>query len=198
MNVVGAAGYPGVVFLMFIENLFPPIPSEVIMPLAGYMVTQDKFSFIGVILAGTAGSVLGALPIYYAGCKIGEERLKKVADRHGRWLTISRADIDRSKKWFDRHGGAAVFFCHLVPGVRSLISLPAGMDKMRLSSFLFYTAVGALVWSALLAGVGYFLGSNFKKVEEYLDPASYVILGIIVVTYVVRVVRHKGDSAQNK
>lgn len=196
MSVVESAGYPGVIFLMFVENIFPPIPSEVIMPLAGFMVTQDKFSFVAVVIAGTLGSVLGALPIYYAGRKIGEDRIKNFADRHGRWLTVSRADIDGAKKWFDKHGGAAVFFCHLVPGVRSLISLPAGMDRMHPASFLLYTTGGALLWAALLAGVGYFLGSNFKKVEEYLDPASYVILGVIVVLYVWRVVRHKGDGVQ--
>ena len=127
--------------------------------------------------------MLGALPLYYLGKKIGEERLKELADRHGRWLTVSRGDIEGAKRWFDRHGGAAVLFCRLIPGVRSLISIPAGIDKMNLAPFLIYTTLGTTVWTGLLAGLGYFLSSNFRQVEEYLDPISYVVLGIIVVAY---------------
>src|SRR4028119_974242 len=104
MSLIGSTGYFGIVFLMFIENVFPPIPSEFIMPLAGFMVTQNKFSLVGIIIAGTLGSVLGALPLYYLGKKLGEERLKKFADRYGKWLTLSREDIDKSKNWFEKHG----------------------------------------------------------------------------------------------
>jgi membrane protein DedA with SNARE-associated domain len=193
MKMIAAAGYPALLFLMFLENVFPPIPSELIMPLAGYMVTRGQLSFLGVLLAGTAGSVLGALPLYYAGRKLGEERLKKLADRHGRWVTVSRDEIEKAKGWFDRHGGAAVLLCRLVPGVRSLISIPAGIARMNLAAFLAYTTAGSAVWTALLAYLGYFLGGRFKKVEEYLDPISYVVLGGLVVMYGLRVIRHKGE-----
>ena len=192
MGVIHSTGYLGVVLLMFAENLFPPIPSEVIMPLAGFMATQGKFSFAGVVIAGTVGSVLGALPLYCLGRAVGAERLKELADEYGRWLTVSRKDVERARRWFDRHGGAAVFFCHFIPGVRSLISLPAGVGRMNPAMFLACTAAGAGLWAALLASLGYALGANFRRVEEYLDPASYVVLGAVVALYVVRVVRHKG------
>ena len=198
MDMIYSTGYLGIVLLMFVESVFPPIPSEAIMPLAGYMVSQGKLSFAGVVVAGTIGSVLGALPFYYLGRVVSEDRLKELADRYGRWLTVSQKDIERAKRWFDGHGGLAVFICRLVPGMRSLISIPAGIYRMNLASFLAYTAIGATIWTTLLTCLGYFLGSNFRKVGEYLDPASWVVLGSIVVIYVVRVTRYKGQrvSAQ--
>jgi membrane protein DedA with SNARE-associated domain len=195
MQVMYAAGYAGIVFLMVLENVFPPIPSEVIMPLAGYMSAQDRLSLFGVIVAGTVGSVLGALPLYYLGRKIGGDRLKEFADNHGRWLTLSREDLDKAEQWFARHGGLAVLFCRLVPGIRSLISIPAGIQGMSLPLFLIYTTIGAALWTALLTFAGYELGANFRQVETYLDPASYVILAAIVVFYIWRVMKHKGQRA---
>jgi membrane protein DedA with SNARE-associated domain len=143
INTIQSTGYFGIVFLMFLENVFPPIPSEVIMPLAGFLVAEGKQNFAGVVIAGIVGSVLGALPLYYAGYLLGEERLKAFADKHGRWLTISRDDLERAKNWFDQHGKLAVLICRLVPGIRSLISIPAGIAKMNMAAFLFYTSVGA-------------------------------------------------------
>lgn len=194
IDVISSTSYVGIVLLMFMENVFPPIPSEFIIPLAGYMVTQGKLSLVGVIIAGTAGSVLGALPLYYLGRRLGEDRLKEFADNHGRWLTLSRRDLEGAKRWFEKHDGAAVFFCRLVPGVRSLISIPAGIAKMNLVSFLFYIAGGAAIWTALLAYFGYYLGRTFSKVGEYLDPVSWVVLGAIIVIYFVRVLQHKGQK----
>ena len=198
MRMIQAGGLAGIALLTFIENVFPPIPSELIMPLAGYMVSQGQFSFAGVVIAGTIGSILGALPLYYLGRKMGEERLKELADRHGRWLTVSRGEVERAKSWFDRHGGAAVFFCRLVPGIRSLISLPAGIDRMNLGAFLAWTAAGSAIWTALLAWLGYFLGGRFKVVEEYLDPAANVVFGGIVVWYLWRVIRHRGEKGSSR
>ena len=184
-------GYAGIVILMILENVFPPIPSEVIMPLAGFMVSQGKFSLIGIIAAGTAGSVLGALPFYYIGRWINEERLKALADRYGRWLTVSGNDIERSKAWFDKHGRTAILLGRLVPAVRSLISIPAGIARMNLAIFLTYTSVGTALWTALLALLGYYLGSNFGRVGEYVDRISWLVIGAIVLIYIVRVIRHK-------
>jgi membrane protein DedA with SNARE-associated domain len=198
MNVISSTGYLGIVLLMFLENVFPPIPSEVIMPLAGYMVAQAKLSLMGIIIAGTVGSVLGALPLYYIGRLVGEERLKELTDKHGRWLTVSRKDIERAKRWFEKHGALAVFICRLVPGIRSLISIPAGIRRMNLASFLAYTTIGAAMWTALLAYLGYVLGSNFRKVDEYLDPASWVVLGGIVLIYFARAIRLQGRRASAK
>jgi membrane protein DedA with SNARE-associated domain len=193
MRMIQAGGPLGIAFLTFVENVFPPIPSELIMPLAGYMVSRGQLSFAGVVAAGTVGSILGALPLYYLGRKVGEERLKELADRHGRWLTVSRGDVERATAWFKRHGGTAVFFCRLLPGIRSLISLPAGVARMNLAAFLAWTAVGSAIWTALLAWLGHFLGARFKVVEEYLDPAANVVFGAIAVWYVWRVIRHKGE-----
>lgn len=193
INTISATAYWGIVFLMVVENVFPPIPSEVIMPLAGFMATQGHLAMLGVILAGTVGSVLGAVPLYYLGRTIGEERLKGYADRHGRWLTVSREDLDSAKQWFARHGARAVLLCRLVPGVRSLISIPAGIAGMPLAPFLLFTTIGAGLWTALLAYAGYWLGAQFRQVEAYLDPASYVVLAGLVVLYVWRVITHKGQ-----
>lgn len=186
-----SAGYFGIVFLMFVENVFPPIPSEFIMPLAGFMAGEDKFSLVGVILAGTLGSVLGALPLYYLGAKLGEERLKRFAARHGRWLTLSPEDIDRADDWFDRHGAKAVLLCRLVPGIRSFISIPAGFNRMNLASFLLFTFIGSAIWTSLLAYAGFVLGTNFRRVGEYLDVATYVVFGAIIVVYLWRVFNYK-------
>jgi membrane protein DedA with SNARE-associated domain len=187
ISTIESTGYFGIVFLMFLENVFPPIPSELIMPLAGYMVSRGQQNFVGVVIAGTVGAVLGALPLYYAGYFFGEERLKAFADRHGRWLTMSREDLDRSKNWFDQHGERAVLICRLVPALRSLISIPAGIVRMHLASFLCYTAIGAGLWTALLTYAGYLLGANFEEIGKYLNPASYIVLGAILVMYLKRV-----------
>ena len=191
MNLIASTGYFGIVFLMFVENVFPPFPSEFIMPLAGFMVTEDKFSLIGVTIAGTVGSVLGALPLYYLGAKLGEERLKKIAEQHGRWLTLSPDDIDRADEWFDRHGAKAVLFCRLVPGIRSFISIPAGFNRMNPASFLLYTSIGAGIWTSLLAYAGYVLGTNFRQIGEYLDIATYIVFGTILALYLWRVFNYK-------
>lgn len=191
MNLINSTGYLGIVALMFIENLFPPIPSEYIMPLAGFMAAEEKLSLIGIIIAGTIGSVLGALPLYYCGRKLGAERLKKFAGRHGRWLALSSGDIERANGWFDRHGGSAVLLCRLIPGIRSLISIPAGINRMNLFSFLFFTTIGAAIWTSVLAYAGYLLGSNFRAVEKYFDPVSLVVFGLIIILYLWRVLGNR-------
>ncbi|MEX0803400.1 MAG: DedA family protein [Candidatus Binatia bacterium] len=191
IDTINSLGYLGIVLLMFVENVFPPIPSEVIMPLAGFMVTQGKLSFAGIVAAGTVGSVPGALPLYYVGRLINERSLKELADRHGRWLTISGKDIERAKEWFDKHGSATVLLCRLVPAIRSLISIPAGIARMNLVLFLAYTTIGTTLWTSLLAYLGYFLGSNFARVGEYLDLISWVVVAAIVLIYIARVMKHE-------
>jgi membrane protein DedA with SNARE-associated domain len=186
IRTIQSTGYFGIVFLMFLENVFPPIPSEFIMPLAGFMASKEEQTFSGVVLAGTIGSVLGALALYYAGYFIGEQRLNRLIDKYGRWLTISLEDLERAKGWFAKHGRLAVLVCRLVPGIRSLISIPAGIARMPLVSFLFYTAIGSGFWTALLAYGGYVLGDKFQQVEKYLNPVSYVVLLAIALIYVKR------------
>ena len=198
IELVAATGYLGIVLLMLAENLFPPIPSEVIMPLAGYLAAEGRLSLPGIIAAGTLGSVLGALPFYRLGRRIGEERMKDFADRHGRWLTLSSDDITRAKDWFDRHGQSAVLLGRLIPGIRSLISIPAGIDRMSLGRFLAYTAGGTLLWSGALAWAGYLLGSRFSDVARYLDPMSWVVLGAIVALYLLRVAKHRPRKSADR
>jgi membrane protein DedA with SNARE-associated domain len=184
-------GYVGLVLLMFLENVFPPIPSELIMPLAGYTAARGELSIVGVIIAGTVGSVLGALPLYWLGYHVGADRLKAMARRYGRWFAVSPEEIDRASAWFERHGRWVVFFGRLVPGVRSLISIPAGIHRMRLPGFLLFTTLGSAVWTAILALLGYELGVHFTQVERYLGPAANAVLALMVAAYVWRVARYK-------
>jgi membrane protein DedA with SNARE-associated domain/uncharacterized membrane protein YkvA (DUF1232 family) len=187
-SVVSESGYPGIVLLMLGENVFPPIPSELIMPLAGFVAATGQLNPVLVVLAGTFGSVLGALPWYYAGKWLGEERMCAFAARHGRWLTLDDKDLGKAIRWFERHGRIAVLLGRLVPTVRTLISLPAGMARMPLVPFLVYSSIGSLLWTAALAAAGYLLESNYRLVGDYLDLASRIIIGLIVVTYVYRLI----------
>ncbi len=198
LDFIGATGYLGIVALMFVENIFPPIPSEFIMPLAGFLVSENKFSFFAVVCAGTFGSVLGALPLYFLGAKIGAEKLKIFADTRGRWFAFSSRDIERANRWFDKYGHFAVLLCRLVPGIRSLISIPAGINRMNMFSFLFFTTLGAGVWTAFLAGLGFILKSNFGEIENYLDPVVYIVLAAIIVLYLFRVIKRGKKSAVNE
>ena len=185
------AGYAGIIALMFLENLFPPIPSEVIMPLAGFQAAKGETSLPLVIASGTLGSVLGAIFWYYVGRWIGVERLKAFAARHGRLLTVSPRDIDKVDRAFDRHSGAAILIGRMVPAIRTLISVPAGMFEMTLPRFILFTTIGSALWTGLLASAGYWLESEYEKISGYLDPATWVILGSIILFYLYRVIRWK-------
>lgn len=190
-QTMDSLGYPGIALLMFLENVFPPIPSELIMPLAGFTTIDGELSFIGVVIAGTLGSVAGALPLYYLGKIVGQERLTAWTDRYGRWLAVSGTDIMRSRDWFDQHGGKTVLICRLVPGVRSVISIPAGVTDMHLLPFLSYSAIGAGLWTALLAFAGRLLGENYGRVNTLLGPITYVVIGVLLVVGAFWVVRRK-------
>ena len=194
-NTMNSLGYVGIGLLMFLENLFPPIPSELIMPLAGFTVFQGKMQFFYAVLAGVVGTVLGALPWYYAGKLLGEERLKALADRYGKWLSISSKDIDRADDWFDRYNAKAVFFCRLVPGVRTLISLPAGISGMPLVPFLIYSTLGTTLWVSLLTYAGYALGQNYHLVDQYIGPLSKVVLCILIAAFIIWVVKKNWKRA---
>jgi membrane protein DedA with SNARE-associated domain len=194
-STIDSIGYPGIIVLMIIENVFPPIPSELIMPFAGFLSGEGKLSFVGVVIAGTIGSVIGALPLYYVGRKVGSERLNSWADRHGRWLMLSSEEIERARGWFRQHGAAAVFLCRLVPGIRSLISIPAGIERMNLVTFLLLSALGTGTWAGLLAYLGRTLGRSYEKVGTYVGPASYIVIGSLIVGYVVHVTKARRDHS---
>jgi membrane protein DedA with SNARE-associated domain len=158
------------------------------MPLAGFVAAQGQLDPVLVVLAGTLGSVLGALPWYYAGLWLGQERLCGFAARHGRWLTLDEKDVGKAIRWFERHGRIAVLIGRLVPTVRTLISLPAGMARMPLVPFLAYSSIGTVLWTGTLTASGFLLEAEYRRVEGYLDLASRLIVGLIVVVYAWRVV----------
>ena len=187
-----------ILLLMILENVFPPIPSELIMPSAGFAAARGDMTLGMVILMGTLGSVIGTLPLYYIGRAFGEDKLVAWADKHGKWLTLSGKDIRKADDWFDRHGNKAVLFGRMVPGIRSLLSLPAGMSEMPLPKFLIYSAIGSALWSAALAYAGYALGENYEKVSHIVDPASKVILALVALylvwTFIKRKRAHIGEG----
>ena len=189
---LGRLGVVGVFLLTLLETVFPPIPSEFVMPLAGYLASRGEMGLFAAIAAGTLGSTCGALVLYAVGRKVGEARMKAFADRHGRWLTLSRHDIERASDWFSRHGAWAVFGCRLVPGLRSLISLPAGIHGMGLPLFLACTLLGSAAWTALLVGLGHVLGSRFERVGDFIDPVGTGVVVAIVAWYAWRMARHRG------
>jgi membrane protein DedA with SNARE-associated domain len=197
-NFLEKSGYLGVFALMALENIFPPIPSEMIMPFAGFVAARGELSVIGVLVAGTAGSVAGALPWYYAARVYGCERLKRLAGKHARWLTVTPEDIDTALAAFRKHGKKAVLFGRLVPAVRTLISVPAGLGNMSLGQFLLYSSIGSLAWTGLLTAAGFMLENKYQEVSKYVDPVSKVVLGAMLAWYLYRVVTwrkpEKADS----
>ena len=190
-RTLDALGYLGLASLALLETVFPPIPSELILPLAGYLVSQQRMSLAGAVGAATAGSVLGALLLYAVGRAYGEARLKRFVVRHGRWLTLDARDIDRVSAWFERRGTWAVFICRLIPGLRSLISIPAGVHRMGLARFLLATVAGTLLWSTLLVWLGTRLGEHFDRVGRFIDPVSRIVLGALLLAYLWRVLRRR-------
>lgn len=188
-QAVGAFGYPAVALLMALENVFPPIPSEVIMPLAGWATERGPLTLAGVVFAGTAGSLLGSLVLYALGARLGAERLRAWTARHGHWVLLTTADFDRTIAWFRNRGVWAVLVARLVPGIRSLVSVPAGAARMPLGRFVGLTALGTVVWVGALAWLGRILGPDHGLVERYLGPAAAAVLGALAVAYVVRALR---------
>ena len=174
-------GYGAIFAAMFLENLFPPIPSELIMPLGGFYVQQGQLQFLPVVLAGLLGTLLGALPWYGIGRVINEQRLEVWLSRYGRWIGISPAELARSRRWFNRYGTALVFWGRLVPGIRTLISVPAGIELMPFGPFLIWTTAGSLIWTLLLTLAGLGLGESYSNVELWIDPVSKVVkVGLVM------------------
>lgn len=190
-SLIEQMGYLGIVILMFIENVFPPIPSELIMPLSGYTAAQGDLSLAGVIAAGSVGSLLGAFMWYWIGRKLGADRLENWSAKHGRWITMSPDDVTGVNKWFSKYGYWAVLFGRLVPTVRTLIAIPAGIFKMPPLKFLILTAIGTLMWEGVLAFIGYKLGENYDAVDRFVGPVSIAVLGALACWYLYRVITFK-------
>jgi membrane protein DedA with SNARE-associated domain len=188
-RIVRTLGYTGVLALTFLENLFPPIPSELVIPLAGFVAAAGDLHVIGVIIAGTIGSLAGAAVFYELGRHLGERRVRRWVGRHGKWVTLSSTDVDRAQAWFQRHGAAAVFLGRLVPGVRTFVSLPAGFARMPRGPFFLYSAIGTAIWTTALAYAGVLLRANFMVVGDYVGWATNVLLAAGVVLLVRRYIR---------
>ena len=186
-GLIAKTGYLGVLLLMFAENLFPPIPSELIMPLAGVLAAEGDLSLTAAVAAGSAGSLLGQSAWYGLGRKVGERRLKQLAGRHGRWLTVSPDDLDRARDWLLRHGAWALLLGRLVPTIRTLISLPAGVAVVPFWQFLLFSAIGTTAWTAALTVAGYLLRAQFTRIDDVLGPVSTTIIVVLVGWYLWRV-----------
>ena len=162
-------------FAMFLENVIPPIPSEVIMPLGGFLVFQGNLNFYVLVIFGLIGTVLGSLPWYYLGRFLNEKKLASFVESKGKFLGINVKDFNKSKLWFDKYGVSLVFWGRLIPGIRTLISVPAGIELMPLKKFLVWTSLGSLIWVVLLSLAGYVFGENYRLIETYLDNLKVFI-----------------------
>lgn len=188
-------GYVGIFLMMLAENVFPPIPSELIMPFAGFAAARGDLSLVGVLVAGVLGSLAGTLPWYVAARALGLARLKKLADRFGRLATLNSADIDEADAWFARYGRWAVLFGRLIPAIRTLISVPAGLAAMPFGLFMLASAVGTLAWTAFLTGLGYILADNYERVETWVDPATKLVVALLVLVYLYRFITWKRPAS---
>lgn len=191
IEAIARAGYVGIFILMVIENVFPPIPSEVIMGLGGVLVARGEMDFLTLLIVGSVGSTAGNYVWFWAGEKMGYRRLEPFVNRHGRWLTLCFADIEKAARFFQRHGQWVVFFLRFSPFLRTIVSLPAGMARMSLARFLLFTFAGSVVWNALLIEGGRRLA---PLIERYESAASWVIVGLLalaLVWYVYRVITWK-------
>ncbi|SEN84036.1 membrane protein DedA, SNARE-associated domain [Loktanella fryxellensis] len=189
-TLIETMGAFGVGVVMLLENLFPPIPSELVMPLAGFSAAQGQMSLAAVFIAGTVGAVLGAVFWYEVGRRLGHVRMQRFIARYGIWLTLDQDDYARAMGWFARHQRAATFYGRMIPGVRTLVSVPAGMAGMPLGQFLLYTTAGSGLWNAGLIASGYLLEANYHRVAEFLDPGTTIVIAIVIGIYLFRVGQH--------
>ena len=194
--IMAKFGYLGIIFAMFAENVFPPIPSEVIMPAAGFAVARGDLNLLLVIVSGTLGSVLGALPLYYFGSLFNKQRLIDFTEKYGKYVFVKPDDVISADDWFNKHGKKAVFFGRMVPGIRSLISIPAGMNKMPLLPFIILTTAGAAIWTTLLTLAGYHFGQNYEVIEKFLAPYSKIFLGAAIVIVIIWLLRRRMSQSK--
>ncbi len=176
--------YLTICFAMFLENIIPPIPSEIIMPLGGFFVYQQKLNFYILVFSGLFGTVVGSMPWYYLGKLVNEKKLSNFLDKRGKYIGITSNDLAKSKSWFDKYGVSLVFWGRLVPGIRTLISVPAGMELMPLRKFLIWTTLGSLIWNVILSYAGFVFGENYQIIETYLDQIKYIVKPILVLIFI--------------
>lgn len=181
ISIMEQLGYFGIALLMFLDNVFPPIPSEVIMPSAGFAASKGQLLLSGVIIAGSIGSLLAAALLYWVGRKIPNQSIFNWVDRYGKYLFIKSEDVKKALDWFEKYGHRVVFFGRMVPAVRSLISIPAGMSHMPFWKFMLYSSVGTIIWTTFLACVGYYFGNNIELMQQIFSRVGYVIITIVLI-----------------
>jgi membrane protein DedA with SNARE-associated domain len=179
-DVIERLGAVGVALLVVLENVFPPIPSEIVLPFAGFVAQRGDGSVLVMIVAATIGAVVGALVLYGVAALIGPARLTAFISRFGRWFGVKPADLARAEAWFDRHAVAAVLLGRCVPLIRSVVSVPAGFRRMRLAPFVVLTAIGSAVWNTALIGAGAILGDQWERVEPYVAVLQWIVIASIV------------------
>ncbi|OFG97574.1 DedA family protein [Listeria monocytogenes] len=184
-SIMADFGYIGIFVLIMVENLFPPIPSEIILTFGGFMTTVTSLNVVMVIIVATLGSVVGAILLYKVASYFGKERLTKIVLKYGRFLRLKESDIERAENFFLKYGSWAVFLCRMIPLIRSLISIPAGMTKMKMSKFLILTTAGSLLWNTVLIGLGAMLGESWSEIVVFMDSFSTIIYSIIAILVVV-------------
>lgn len=194
VRLIEQSGYLGIGFLMFLETVFPPIPSEVIMSIAGIKAGQGQMSLGWVIAAGTTGAMLGNIFWYLAARALGIQRLRPFIERFGVWLTMRWEDVEKAERWFARQGAFFVFLGRMLPTLRSLVSVPAGLLKMRFKTFVIASTIGTAGWTALLAYAGFKLGENFREIDKILGPASTAIIVTITLGYLWRLFLYRRDA----
>ncbi|EFR1242857.1 DedA family protein [Listeria monocytogenes] len=184
-SIMADFGYIGIFVLIMVENLFPPIPSEIILTFGGFMTTVTSLNVVMVIIVATLGSVVGAILLYKVASYFGKERLTKIVLKYGRILRLKESDIERAENFFLKYGSWSVFLCRMIPLIRSLISIPAGMTKMKMSKFLILTTAGSLLWNTVLIGLGAMLGESWSEIVVFMDSFSTIIYSIIAILVVV-------------
>lgn len=178
-EVINQFGYAAIIVLIAVENIFPPIPSEVILTFGGFMTAGTDMTITGVIIASTLGSAGGAVVLYYIGSILGAKRMKRIVVKYGSWLRVTTDDVDKSYSWFNKYGPWTVFFCRFIPLIRSLISIPAGMSKMSMPKFLVLTTIGTFIWNTVLVNLGASVGENWGDIVAVMDVYSNIAYAAI-------------------
>ncbi|MGM0846561.1 MAG: DedA family protein [Bacillota bacterium] len=194
IEVINNFGYGGIFLLIALENIFPPVPSEIILTFGGFVTTTSDLTITGVVIASTLGSVAGAVVLYGLGRQLDVERMEKIVDRWGHILRLTKKDIQKADAWFDKYGYWSVFFCRFVPLIRSLISIPAGMSNMKFGPFLIFTTAGTFIWNIVLVNLGAQVGSSWEQIVHYIEIYSniaYIVIGVMGAAFLLYYLKRK-------
>lgn len=194
-NLIESVGLAGIAMLIALESIFPPIPSELVLLLSGFNVSEGNFNVVETVAFATVGSVVGAWVLYAVGRLIDESRLESLVAGVGKWLGIKRKDVDTGFRWFERHGTAVIFFGRLVPIVRSVVSIPAGAERMSMVRFTLWTALGSTIWNTVWISIGWGLGDRWQDAEKWGNWFQYAVAAVIVVGVAVVVIRSRRKRA---